>query len=102
MIYIYLENNSDLLSIDKKAALPALESQAIEIFSKLNSAENIILGLMKDDAFEFKILSFNKFIWRIEIINIKNKEKREAYYSTQKVIQIIHCIFMMPDPFTEN
>lgn len=101
MIYIYLENNPDLLFIDKKAALPALESQAIEIFSKLNPAEKVIFGLIKDDIFEFKILPFSRFIWKIEIINIKNKEKREAYYSTQKVIQTIHLIFTKSDLFTE-
>ncbi|PQL91653.1 hypothetical protein [Apibacter adventoris] len=101
MIYIYLENKPNLLSINKKEALPVLESQAIEIFSKLNSLEDVILGLIKDDIFEFKILPFNRFIWKIEINDLKNEEKKELFFSTQKVINLIHNIFTKTNLFLD-
>ncbi len=93
MIFLYLEDKPDLLSISKEEALPAQESQVLEIFSKLNSTEAVVLGLIIEDFMEIKILPFSKFVWKIDIINLRNQKERHVYFSTQKVIQLIKNIF---------
>ncbi|MCO6564902.1 MAG: hypothetical protein J6581_05610 [Apibacter sp.] len=93
MISIYIENSSKLFSIKREEALPALESQVLEIFSKINSFENALLGLLIDTALEIKIQSYNKYIWKVESIDIPHNKISFNYYSTQRVILLIKNIY---------
>jgi hypothetical protein len=93
MILIYIENSSKLLSIKREEALPALESQALEIFSKINSFENASLGLLVHNTLEIKIQSYNKYIWKVESIDIPHKKISLNYYSTQRVRLLIKSIY---------
>jgi len=94
LIHIYLENNSRVLSIHREESLPALESQVLEIFSKLNSWENSLLGIQVADSLEIKIQSYNKHIWKVENIDCKEDKSSVNYYSTQRVIRLIKDIFL--------
>lgn len=93
MILLYLENSSKLLSIKREEALPALKSQVLEIFSKINSIENAVLGLFVDTSMEIRIQSYNKYIWKVEVMDLLNYKMFLYYYSTQRVQQLIQDIF---------
>lgn len=93
MILLYLENSSKLLSIKREEALPALKSQVLEIFSKINSIENAVLGLFVDASMEIRIQSYNKYIWKVEVMDLLNYKLFLYYYSTQRVQQLIQDIF---------
>ncbi|MDR1876551.1 MAG: hypothetical protein LBQ84_02880 [Flavobacteriaceae bacterium] len=93
MVLVYIENKPDLFSLSREEALPALESQVLEIFLKLNSLEAVTLGLIIDDSMEIKIQPFSKFVWKIEIITLRNQKRFLSYYSTQKVLRMIDSIF---------
>lgn len=93
MILLYLENSSKLLSIKREEALPALKSQVLEIFSKINSIENAVLGLFVDASMEIRIQSCNKYIWKVEVMDLLNYKMFLYYYSTQRVQQLIQDIF---------
>jgi hypothetical protein len=102
VISIYIEDKPDLLSLSREEALPALESQVLEIFSKLNSMEEVTLGLIIDDFAEIKIQPFSKFVWKVGIINLKTQKKLYTHYSTQKVKQLIGDIFREETPWEDD
>lgn len=93
MICLYLENKPELLSVSRENALPAQQSQVLEIFSKLDSKEAIILGLLINTQTEIKIYPFSRFVWRVEIIKPDTTKQRQLYYSTQKVIGLIKDLY---------
>ncbi|MDR3273569.1 MAG: hypothetical protein LBT29_08825 [Flavobacteriaceae bacterium] len=92
MILLYFETQSGGFFIDKKNALPASETQVLEIFSKIRTTNSDVLGLKPENE-EIRISSFNKFLWEIQISHKKPKKTERKYYSTEKVKLFIHEIF---------
>jgi hypothetical protein len=102
VVSVYIENKPDLLSLSREEALPALESQVLEIFSRLNSVEEVTLGLLIDDFMEVRIQPFSKFVWKVKIINLRNLKKFQAHYSTQKIKRLIKDVFAGINPLEDK
>jgi len=92
MISVYFETQSGIFSINKKNALPASETQVLEIFSKIQTTHTDVLGLKSENE-EIRISSFNKFLWEVQISKKKPKKTERKYYSTEKIKSFIHDIF---------